>query len=207
MKIAVFGAQGRVGSKVCEIARTRGHEVFEVEKDTDATQATDIDIAIDFSVAEATQKVCEFCKDHHCPLVSGVTGRNEQQQRILDEARRFVAVKESANFSIGIAAVREICRTLAKLEWDCEIVEIHRKGKRDCPSGTAKQLACEIAQNGTRKVTVHSVRAGSNFGTHEIIFAAEGESLTVTHRAENVGIFAFGAIKCAEELFEAESAK
>lgn len=204
MKIAVFGANGRVGSKVCEIAAERGHKIVAIEKDTDIDKVSAADVAIDFSTAAATESVCEFCKKRLCPLVTGVTGRNDAQKEILEETKRVVAVKESANFSVGISQMYELCKTLAKLGWDCEIVETHRKNKRDCPSGTAKELACVIAQNGTRKVNIHSLRAGSNFGTHEVVFATEGESITVTHRAENVNIFALSAIKCAEQLFESK---
>ena len=200
MKIAVFGARGRVGSKVCEIAALRGHEVWEIEKETNVNQIPKVDVTIDFSTAEATETVCEFCKKHHCVLVTGVTGRNPVQQEKLEETKKSVTVKESANFSVGISKTYDVCRMLAGLGWDCEIVETHRKDKRDRPSGTANQLAQVIAQNGARKVTIHSLRAGSNFGTHEIVFATVGESITVTHRADNVNIFALGSIKCAEEL-------
>ena len=205
MKIAVFGANGRVGSKVCEIAKSRGHQVIAIDKDTEVPKNCDVDVVIDFSTPEATESVCDFCCKHHCPLVSGVTGRNKEQKEILEETGRSVTVKESANFSVGMQQMYALCQTLAKLGWDTEIVETHRKGKLDSPSGTAKQLACEITQNGTRKVTIHSLRAGSNFGTHEVIFATEGESLTLTHRAENVQIFALGAIKCAEELIDGQN--
>lgn len=121
---------------------------------------------------------------------------------MLEETKKIVPVQESANFSVGMQQMYAVCRILAKLGWDTEIVETHRKGKLDSPSGTAKQLATEITQNGTRDVTIHSLRAGSNFGTHEVIFATVGESLTITHRAENVQIFALGAVKCAEELMQ-----
>lgn len=200
MKIAVFGAGGRVGREVCQIAKTRGHDVVAIEKDTDVKAVDGVDVVIDFSTAEATQKVCEFCLAHHCPLVTGVTGRTQKEQEILTETEKVVPVKASANFSVGIQQMYALCKELGKLGWDVEIVETHRKDKRDSPSGTAKQLACAIEQNGTRKVTIHSLRAGSNFGTHEVIFATAGESLTIIHRAENVGIFALGAIKCAEKL-------
>ena len=202
MIIALFGAGGRVGREVSRIAQTRGHEVVEIEKDTDVIGVESVDVAIDFSTAEATKNVCEFCLAHRCPLVTGVTGRTQKEQEILAETEKVVPVKANANFSVGIQQMYAICSQLAKLGWDVEIVETHRKNKLDSPSGTAKQLACVIEQNGTRKVTIHSVRAGSNFGTHEVIFATEGESLTVTHRAENVGIFALGAIKCAEKLIK-----
>lgn len=76
------------------------------------------------------------------------------------------------------------------------------QAKADCPSGTAKLLACDIMQNGTRIVRVHSLRCGSNFGKHQVVFATDGESITVTHQAENVEIFALGAVHKAEEMLQ-----
>ncbi len=199
MNIAVFGASGRMGKRVCDIAQKRGHTIFEVEKDK-KVNGQQIDVVIDFSVPQATAEVCNFCITHHCNLVSGVTGRNEQQQKILDSAKNTIQIVEKSNFSKGIECVDQICKMLAQLKWDCDIVETHRKQKRDSPSGTAKHLATTITQNGTKIVTVHSIRAGSNFGKHEIIFATDGESITITHQAENLEIFALGAVETAEKI-------
>lgn len=206
MTVAVFGANGRVGKVVCDIARKRGHVVVPIEKG-DAPLADvngKTDVAIDFSAAEATEQVCKFCRAHRCSLVTGVTGRNEAQQYMLDELAQEVTVVAESNFAEGVNALYRLVETLSRLlpDWDAEIVEIHRREKRDAPSGTAKKLAAIAAQRKNfRKVTVHSLRCGSNFGRHEVIFAAQGESLTLVHQAENCEIFAKGAVIRAEKLY------
>lgn len=220
MNIAVFGANGRVGSKVVEIAEQRGHTVFPIDKlksTSDNTKITDVcnipadihvDVVIDFSTAAATADVCEFCRLHRSPLVSGVTGRNEEQTRLIEQHAKELPVVCKANFSIGVDMLHRICELVAKElgDWDCEVVEIHRRGKLDAPSGTAKSLAATVAkQKSFKKVTVHSLRCGSNFGKHEVVFATNGESLTLTHQAENVEIFAKGAIIQAEKLIKENS--
>ena len=251
MVIAVFGAKGRVGSKVVEIAEQRGHTVYPIDiptvttnnqngskvnlqvadedwidnikkKNTDKKISRDkqeqildekktdntvnpIDVVIDFSTAAATDEVCEFCRLHRCPLVSGVTGRNAEQSQQIEQFAKELPVVTESNFSVGVKVLRRICEIVAKelADWDCEVVEIHRKGKLDTPSGTAKSLAVAVArQKSFKKVTVHSLRCGSNFGKHEVIFATNGESLTLTHQAENVEIFAKGAIIEAEKLIK-----
>lgn len=202
MKIAVWGAKGRVGSKVVEIAAKRGHTVYPIDLDSQHIDSS-IDVVIDFSTATATNDVCNFCLEHHCALVSGVTGRNKQQEGLIAELEKHVTVVTKANFSVGVAMLEKISEIVARelADWDCEIVETHRKGKLDSPSGTAKKLACEIAQTKSfKKVTIHSLRCGSNFGKHEIVFATEGESLTLTHQAEDVEIFARGAVITAEKI-------
>ena len=208
MNIAVFGANGRVGSKVVEIAKKRGHTVtpIDIKEKTDDSvghKNTDTDVLIDFSTAAATQDVCDFCRIHRCALVSGVTGRNTSQQELIDDLSNDLPVVCKANFSIGVDILHRICQIVARelSDWDCEIVEIHRKGKLDAPSGTAKSLAATIAQQKSFKhVTTHALRCGSNFGKHEVVFATNGESLTITHQAENVEIFALGAVLEAEKL-------
>lgn len=212
MIVAVFGALGRVGGKVCEIAHKRGHTVvpIDIRMQSENTQYENvwentkkIDVAIDFSVPQATNDVVKFCMRHRCPLVTGVTGRNEEQQKLVEELSKNVTVVSKANFSQGVDALHRLALLASNLlaDWDCEIVEIHRKNKLDSPSGTARDLAATVAQRKNfADVTVHSLRCGSNFGRHSVIFATQGESLTLTHQAENSEIFAKGAIAEAEKL-------
>ena len=115
----------------------------------------------------------------------------------------MVTVVAKDNFSRGIALLNDICKYLcSSYNWDTEIVEIHHKNKIDTPSGTAKMLASTIAQSKGEfgKVTVHSLRVGSNFGGHVVVFGTSGESLTITHQAENVDVFAKGALECAVQI-------
>ena len=218
MNIAVFGAHGRVGSKVVEIAEQRGHTVIAIDTKDQATasngdvsaltdisvkQTNTIDAVIDFSTAAATEDVCAFCRTHRCALISGVTGRNTEQQMLIDQLSAELPVVRKSNFSVGVNMLHKICEIVARElpNWDVEIVETHRRGKLDAPSGTAKSLASTIAQQKSfKRATLHSLRVGSNFGKHEVIFATNGESLTLTHQAENVDIFALGAIIECEKM-------
>ena len=203
MNIAVFGARGRMGQKVVEIAEGRGHNVWQIDKEWEQNSLERVDVAIDFAVTEATEQICDFCRVHKCALVSGVTGRDEKQLQQIENLSATMPVVCKANFSQGVNMLYELVKAVAKnlADWDCEIVEIHHRGKLDSPSGTAKHLAGLIAkENSFKKVTIHALRAGSNKGCHTVIFASNGESLTLTHQAENRDIFARGAILEAERL-------
>ena len=192
-----------MGKKVVEIAESRGHKVWQIDKNWEENPLEKVDTVIDFSTADATDEVCDFCQTHNCPLVCGVTGRNETQLAKVEELSTVLPVVCKANFSEGVNMLYELAKTVAKklTDWDCEIVEIHHRNKVDSPSGTAKQLASVIAKQGSfKKVTVHALRAGSNSGSHTIIFATNGESLTLTHQAESRDIFARGAVLEAERL-------
>lgn len=201
MNIAVFGAKGRVGRAVVRLASK--HNVWQIDKDFCENPLEIVDVVIDFSLPDATNQVVEFCKMHHCPLVTGVTGRNADEQRLIDELENHITVVERDNFSKGISLLAEICQYVSQnCNWDCEIVETHHARKKDSPSGTAKTLAGKIAKARGEffHVAIHSLRLGSNFGKHQVVFATQGESLTITHQAENVDIFAKGALDIALKI-------
>lgn len=203
MKIAVYGAKGRLGKRVVDIAQKRGHSVWQIDKNYSENELHEVDVTINFASAEATKEVVEFCLKHRCPLVTGTTGLDCEQQRMLDKLTESVTVVNKANFAVGVEMLYKLCEIASStLNWDCAVVETHRKGKKDAPSGTAKGLAAVIAKNlgSFSSVETHSLRLGSNFGRHEVTFATEGESLTIIHQAENADIFALGAVKEAEKL-------
>ena len=201
MNIVVFGAKGRVGSAI--VALAKGHNIWQIDKDYSQNELQNVHVAIDFSLPDATQNVVDFCKKHTCPLVTGVTGRNQTQLDLLNELAKHVTVLQRDNFSQGADMLADICKLVASnCNWSCEIVETHHQNKKDAPSGTAKMLAGKIitTRGEFNSVTIHSLRVGSNFGRHVVVFGTNGESLTITHQAENVDVFARGALKVALDL-------
>ena len=197
MKLTVLGSNGRVGGSVVRLAEKKGHEVTKIDFGDNITEFN-ADVVIDFSVPQATKAVIDYCIACNCPLVTGVTGRNAEQQFEIDKLSERLPVVQSANFAEGIALFTYVCANIAAAhpDWDVDVVEMHRRG-------TAKTIAAKISQakGAFGKVTIHSVRSGTNFGVHSVIFGGTGENITLTHRAENVEVFALGAIKQAEVLF------
>ncbi len=165
-----------------------------------------VDVAIDFSAPSALAQTVEFCKAQNCNLVYGVTGLNFDQEQMLAALGKSVTVVRRANFSAGAKLLEKLAIIAARelKNWDCDIVEIHRKGKQDAPSGTAKNLVYELsnARGSFSATTATSIRSGTEFGTHTVIFGGDGESLTITHRAQNVEVFAKGALEEAEKLLK-----
>jgi 4-hydroxy-tetrahydrodipicolinate reductase len=87
-------------------------------------------------------------------------------------------------------------------ECDVSLVEAHRRGKRDAPSGTALQLAQAVNQAGAtvEREQIHAVRGGDVFGEHTVRFALPGEYLEISHRATQIDVFARGALRAAAWL-------
>jgi 4-hydroxy-tetrahydrodipicolinate reductase len=115
---------------------------------------------------------------------------------------------------MGVFVLEQLSKYAKKLlnGYDVEIIEWHHNKKADSPSGTALSLYEAIKDDDNRLVMgrnessgkrepkdigMHSLRGGSVTGKHEISFFGDGESISISHNAENRGIFAQGALKAA----------
>ena len=77
---------------------------------------------------------------------------------------------------------------------DIDLIETHRAGKKDAPSGTALLLAQ------TTPAKIHSVRSGEILGEHTLIFNNAFERLTLSHEVHSREAFARGALAAAHFL-------
>ncbi|WP_136687671.1 4-hydroxy-tetrahydrodipicolinate reductase [Halorhabdus amylolytica] len=174
------------------------------------------DAIVDFSVPEATVGLADACAEAGVPLVTGTTGFEDDQVAALEDASGDVAVLKAANFARGIQALLATVRaaTEALPGYDIELTETHHNAKQDAPSGTAKTLLEALADareedfaevygregidpREAGEVGVHVRRAGDVRGEHELMFAGNDEVLTLSHRAEDRGVFAAGALDAA----------
>lgn len=233
MKIALIG-YGGMGKVVARIAKERGHEICAIvdpndEAATAQTLSTEalivadgsVNIAIDFSNAEAVLDNAKACAEAGVNLVVGTTGWYGK----LSEVRKIVEGKigffYSSNFSIGVNLYFKIIEAASRMvndfdEYDIWGHEIHHYNKVDSPSGTAKTLEKILLDSIKRKTAVvedkldrkradneihfSSVRGGLvNFG-HTIGFDSPADRILITHEARNRDGYGLGAVKAAEWL-------
>ena len=150
MTIALIG-YGAMGKHIHTLANEQGHEVTVVVHESDAglsaadlsERLTGVDVAIDFSTADAVRRNAEACVLAGVPLVEGTTGWHGEKDAIekfvLDGGGAFVF---GANFSIGVNLFYRIADFAAELfakfpEYEVFIEEQHHSRKKDAPSGTA----------------------------------------------------------------------
>ena len=159
------------------------------------------DVIIDFSTPNALRRLLGVAA---CPVVTGTTGL------VLPEAPTL-ALLHAANFSLGVAVLAQLLRTAAASlpGYDIEVVELHHRGKRDAPSGTALRLVDAVrpgvgpvvlGRSGPRaegEIGVHAVRAGDIVGEHRVFLCGPGERLELAHVATDRGLFAAGAVRAA----------
>lgn len=179
------------------------------------------DCLLDFTTPEATLNHLEWSAQAGIVHVIGTTGfSTEQEAEIIPFADRAIIIK-SGNMSLGVnllsGLVKKAAEALAAEDFDIEIVEMHHKHKVDAPSGTALLLGeaaaagrnIDLESNSERgrdgitgarqtgAIGFASLRGGSVVGEHSVIFAGEGERITLTHQADDRNIFSRGALKAA----------
>ncbi|WP_430604371.1 dihydrodipicolinate reductase [Enterococcus sp. DIV1368b] len=221
MNIGIIGS-GKMGKRIAEVTEEYQHQPLML---TESLQLTDElsfaqtpAVMIDFSHPAGLDKILRYSQAHQVPLVIGTTGYTEEQFAEIAQAAQTIPVLYSANFSLGIMVMNRLIKQAAQdlASWQIELIEKHHSQKKDAPSGTAKRLV-ETLQSvrelspvyqwadkprEDQQIGVHSLRAGSFPGEHEVFFATKDEVLSVKHEAFSNRIFAEGAVQASIWLAE-----
>ena len=136
-----------VGADAGEVAAIGRLEV-QIVDDLKAV-INDIDVLIDFSLPDATEQNMQICAANKVAMVIGTTGFNEQQEQVLKEASKQIAIVYAGNYSTGVNLSLKLLAMAAKAfgnDADVEVIEAHHKHKIDAPSGTAYMMAEAVAE-------------------------------------------------------------
>jgi 4-hydroxy-tetrahydrodipicolinate reductase len=178
------------------------------------------DAVLDFTVPKATVEFAGLAANARNVFVYGTTGLAKEDEAGIAAAARHATIVTAGNMSLGVNLLTALTRKVAAAldpDFDIEVLEMHHRHKVDAPSGTALMLGRAAAEGRGVKLESASVRVrdghtgarrrgdigfavlrgGSNVGEHSVIFAADGETVELTHRATDRGIFARGAVKAA----------
>ncbi|MFW9899241.1 MAG: 4-hydroxy-tetrahydrodipicolinate reductase, partial [Candidatus Thorarchaeota archaeon] len=99
------------------------------------------DVAVDFSIAKATENNCKICVKNGIRCVIGTTGLSEkffeEFEKLVKEYKAPAVI--SSNMATGVNIFFKMVSILTSYleDWDIEIIEAHHHRKRDSPSGTA----------------------------------------------------------------------
>ena len=178
------------------------------------------DAVVDFTAPAATVMHAQLAAETGTALVPGTTGLNADQQAAIAKAAQSVAIVQAANYSVGVNLLLGLTEQAAKMlgpDFDIEVLEMHHRHKVDAPSGTALLLGEAAAKGRGVDLGTHSVRSrdghtgareegtigfsalrgGSVVGDHRVIFAGDGESIELSHIAQDRMNFATGALRAA----------
>jgi 4-hydroxy-tetrahydrodipicolinate reductase len=229
--IGILGARGRMGRAIAEAAAQAGATVAAgIDRNGHAegggaaaeTLAAASDVLVDFTAPDALRAHLDAAAAAGTPLVIGTTGLEPEHHAAIDAAAAKIAILQTANTSVGVNVLRFLVEEAARRlgpEWDIEIFDMHHRGKRDSPSGTALLLgaAANAGRGAASNIELNrfdrmregphqreeggiyysSLRGGTAAGDHLVLFAGEGERIELGHRAESRTIFAKGAVKAA----------
>ena len=224
MKVAILGAAGRMGHMLCDLVdRSEELELVakcDVREEYPRTWPAETEAVIDFTFHAAVPENITKAAEDGVVYNLGTTGLTDEEQAAVDAAAKKIPVVQSGNFSLGINLLLGLVRKASEIlgvEYDCEIVEMHHRHKKDAPSGTALMLAKAAADGrgqdfddvsvfgregivGERpqgEIAVHALRGGSVIGDHTVMFAGDVERVELVHKAQTREAFAAGALRAA----------
>ena len=224
MKVAILGAAGRMGHMLCDLVdRSEELELVakcDVREEYPRTWPAETEAVIDFTFHEAVPANITKAAEDGVVYILGTTGLTDEEQAAVDAAAKKIPVVQSGNFSLGINLLLGLVRKASEIlgvEYDCEVVEMHHRHKKDAPSGTALMLAKAAADGrgqdfddvsvfgregivGERpqgEIAVHALRGGSVIGDHTVMFAGDVERVELVHKAQSREAFAAGALRAA----------
>lgn len=188
--------------------------------DSAETALADADAVIDFTTPAATVALAETAAKLGVAHVIGTTGLTETDIAAINAAAQSTVIVRAGNMSLGVNLLTALTKKVAAAldaDYDIEIIEAHHRHKVDAPSGTALMLGEAAAQGrgvslddagvrardgitGPREagtIGFSVIRGGDIVGEHDVMFAADGERITLRHVASDRGVFARGALKAA----------
>jgi 4-hydroxy-tetrahydrodipicolinate reductase len=191
MRIALYGADGKVGSVLGPALAEVGHEVV----DARASGPAGCDAAVDFTQPDAVVADVDACLAAGVPVVIGTTGFDVDA---VDRAAIAAGVPcfHAPNFAHGATLMMRFAEEAAKVFPRAEIVELHSDAKRDAPSGTAKATAARMGTD----PTIHSVRLPGLVAHQEVVFGGMGETLTIRHDTTSREAFVSGVLRALEAV-------
>jgi 4-hydroxy-tetrahydrodipicolinate reductase len=211
IRVGVLGARGRMGQQVCKAVDSADDlEVVAMVDAGDwlfSVADADSQVLVDFTHPDVVMDNIRFAIDQGIHAVVGTTGFTAER---LDTIRTWLAdspttgVLVAPNFGIGAVLSMKFAQVAARYYDSAEVLEWHHPGKADAPSGTATRTAELIAQArseaglgaspdattqaraGARGadvdgVRVHALRIAGMVAHQEVVFGAQGETLTIRH--------------------------
>lgn len=208
--IAIIG-DGKMGRSIRDLALAEGWRIaaFIGEKESAGGKGINkgmlggAQVAVEFTEPRAAVANISATLRAGVPIVVGTTGWYQELPEVTRVAGEAgAAMLWSPNFSLGVNVLLEVARYAGTLigqlnEFDAHIVETHHSAKKDAPSGTAIALGKAASDGLDRPIPITSIRTGSVPGTHELIFDARFEQLSLNHVARDRLVFAEGALTAA----------
>ena len=222
MHILIYGP-GRLGGAIASAAKEAGWTVTVTgrpDPESRRAPAPRVDVVVEASAGEAVAAnlahALEAGNRQFIVATSAWEGEVGRVRALLLEQGASAVV--APNLALGAALFLRLAEQAAAMYahagFEPSIVEWHRRGKADRPSGTARHIARRITaadprwagpdeHDGDRPgLEVVGIRAGVAPGTHLVTFDGPGESVELRLTARDRTAYADGALAAARWLVE-----
>jgi 4-hydroxy-tetrahydrodipicolinate reductase len=172
----------------------------------EALDAVPADVLVDYTHAGVVKANVLAAVERGVGVVVGSSGMSAADYAEVDARaeEKGVGVVAAGNFSLTAALLLRFATEAARHLDAWEVIDYASAGKEDAPSGTSRELAERLQEvrapalgvpldetHGTREARgatvagtqVHSLRLPSFTVSTEVVFAAEGERLSIRHDA------------------------
>jgi 4-hydroxy-tetrahydrodipicolinate reductase len=234
INITITGALGRMGKILIKrISKNKNLKLFSLtdlksgkivngiktqKNNLEAFKKTDV--IIDFSRPKASLEILNYAKKLKKKIVIGTTGFTKQQNNLIKNYSKKIAIFKSGNMSLGINLLEYVVNILSKKipnDYHIGINDDHHRKKVDYPSGTALMLANAVCKGKNKnlelikgktflnkkgnfqknKINFFITRKGNTIGKHSVLFDNKTEIIELKHAAFSRELFADGALNAA----------
>jgi len=240
LNICLAGATGHVGQELAKAVlaasdlrlvsavgrRGAGQKLGEVTLDATLAAAlkhAQADVVIDYTHPDAVKGHVQEAVAAGCHVVIGTSGLSDRDYAEIDERAqaRGVGVFAAGNFSVTAALLQHFAILAAKQMPHWEILDYAGDTKPDAPSGTARELAYQLAQvvkptwavpvdqtKGLREARgaqlngsqVHSIRVPGYYSAVQAVFGAAGERIELRHESTSYSPYVTGTLLAARKV-------
>ena len=230
IRVGVLGSKGKMGQAVlAAISSADDLECvaqIDLGDSLDLLTKNNAEVVIDFTQPDSVMGNLKFAIENGIHCVVGTTGFNDEklaQLKKMIAANPKVGVLVAPNFGLGAVLMMQFAAKAAKYFESAEIIELHHPNKIDAPSGTATRTAelmgdarksaglpvmpdaTATSLDGARGsqvagIHIHSIRARGLVAHQEVIFGAQGETLTIRHDSLDRSGFMPGVLVAAREV-------
>ncbi|MDP6281815.1 MAG: 4-hydroxy-tetrahydrodipicolinate reductase [Acidimicrobiales bacterium] len=231
IRVGVIGAGGRMGAAVCEavagaddmalvaaVDPVSPGEVLNgvtVESEIGSMVDTGVDVAVDFTVADASRRNLPVLASAGVHAVVGTSGLTDDDLSALRSAFTASNCLVVPNFAIGAVLMQRFAEVAAPWFETAEVIEFHHDEKVDAPSGTAlstvERMAAASAEwaddptqrevvagsrggAGPADIRIHSVRMRGMVAHQEVVLGTTGQTLVIRHDTTDRSSFMPGVL-------------
>ncbi len=238
INLTITGCMGRMGQmlvkssrqdksfKLASLTENRkiNKKIYGVKPELNTEHAfKKTDVIIDFTIPKCTLEVLRIAAKQKKRIVIGTTGFTKKQEKMIKNFSKKIPILKAGNMSLGVNLLMYLTeiasRSLGK-KFLSKVFEVHHKGKKDYPSGTALMLGEGISTGKNKnfysmigkkylnkkvfpygkKINFNSIRKGSVVGEHEVKFSSGKEIITLNHESFDRVLYSEGALTAAKWL-------